>query len=367
MNDWIPAHLMIIGKVAYLGLAVLIIWALRRGMTGPKRVFRAGQAFRASLLLKGIHLAMVAGFAWMSWFLPSGQRVEILRLSTMLCDDGLTFGLLLIYFIFYMAEIYRLDQKFRGIQSSFGSYLIQYGFFQILLLDILLLFRLDDNYLPFFVQKYPKVNPNYFEAILIALFLGIQGIALLVRGLKMADAPAEVRQVVDEVARVFDLKIHRVKVWKLELVGNAFATGLIRHRIFLTESLLRHADLEHLRMIVGHECAHFKLRHLEIRMILIAVLVLIGSYLMDLYPELSWIYIAMYVILGFLIFFAIARVQELQADRLSAGKLGGGPLMAEALLQVFGMRGIPGGWGKILRWFIGHPEMAERVKRLERM
>jgi Zn-dependent protease with chaperone function len=88
---------------------------------------------------------------------------------------------------------------------------------------------------------------------------------------------------------------------------------------------------------------------------------------MDLYPDLNWVVIALYIIISFLLFLAVARHQELQADRLSAIKLGGGSLMAEALVQVFGMRPGPTGWGKICGLVMTHPEMAERVKRLGKL
>lgn len=320
--------------------------------------------FPLSLVYKGVHFGLVAGFVALVRFVPSRGEWLYRPLLELLIEDGVNFAVLMGYFGWYLFQSYQWHCQTGRFRSGYGAYLIQYGFFQILLLDVLILLRLDDQYLPWLYLHYPEIERIYLEAATVLLFIGIQGIAVLVRGLKMEDAPQEISELVEDVAMVLGVQIRRVRIWQLELVGNAFATGLVRRSIFLTGSLLAYTAPDDLRMIIGHECAHFKLHHLEIRVAYVAGWVWLGSFVLERYPEIHWIYIVLYGIVGYLTFNALARRQEIEADRMAAAKLGGGVKMAEALVRTFGMSSVTTGFAWLFRWFIGHPEMETRVEKL---
>ncbi|HPT87154.1 MAG TPA: M48 family metalloprotease [Bacillota bacterium] len=353
-------------RLGFIVGACFFLSFIRRGMVWLYKRSGIG-IYPLSLMYKGVHLGVLAGLAALVALVFLRGEPLNQPLSELLVEDGFNFVLFAVYLAWYLFQSYQWERQTGRFRSGYGEYLKQYAFFQILLLDILLLLRLDERYLPWMLLHYPEVERFYLEAIAVLFFVGIQGIAVLVRSLKMEEAPREICQLVKDVAAVFGVQIRRVRVWQLELVGNAFATGLIRRSIFLTGSLVAYTAPDDLRMIVGHECAHFKLHHLEVRMAYVASWVWLGSFLLERYPEIHWIYVVFYGFAGYLLFNVMARRQEIQADQMAAAKLGGGAKMAEALVRTFGMGSASTGFSRLFRWFITHPEMEMRVNHLMAM
>lgn len=178
----------------------------------------------------------------------------------------------------------------------------------------------------------------------------------------MVRADPEVERLVREVAGKFKVRIGKIRIWKLEKVINAFATGIFIKKIYLTETMINSLSPEALRMIIGHECAHFKRRHLEIRIGLIMGLVFLGSSLVEDYPEIPLAIYGLYWIGAALVYQMIARFQEYQADKMAALKLGGAERMAQALMMVAS----PVKYGSFFSWLLGHPDLEARLKMLKK-
>ena len=328
----------------------------------PERRFRHLLSFRFSnyLLLIGFILILLAKPLWI-WLLKWGV------LAALLIEDGLSLIGLVAFFLFFLWQSYLLDRQTKAITASYPSYLMQYGYFWLIILNILLFLRLDYYYLPLIPGNLGWSSNWLIELGLVAIFIGLQLLVIWARRLKMVPASPELEQLVREVAQRLRVKLKRVRIWKLERVGNAFATGVFFKSVFLTESLVSSASQQDLRMILGHECAHFKQHHLEVRVMLIGCLIFFGSSLIEDFPDLHWFYYLVYGLLAFLIFKAVSRAQEFAADRLAARRLDGPEAMIAALNQVFGVNLTPVRFGPVTRLLLGHPDLEERIKKLSRL
>jgi Zn-dependent protease with chaperone function len=189
---------------------------------------------------------------------------------------------------------------------------------------------------------------------------------LYIRQLKMVATGPELRAIVAEVAACFKVKVKKVKIWKLDRVSNAFSSGLFFQSIFLTATLVDSVSPDDLKMILGHECVHFKRQHLKIRVLVITVLIYLWSTLMEDYPDLNWLVHIAFALVAIIIYQAIARRQELKADQLAAEMLGGKDKMAAALTRLMGLSAAPPKFGFIMGLLLGHPDLETRVKWLRK-
>jgi Zn-dependent protease with chaperone function len=187
---------------------------------------------------------------------------------------------------------------------------------------------------------------------------------LYIRQLKMVATGPELRAIVAEVAACFKVKVKNVKIWKLDRVSNAFSSVLFFHSIFLSATLVDSISPDDLNMILGHECAHFKRQHLKIRVLVIAILIYLGSTLMEEYPDLNLLIYIAFALVAIIIYQAIARRQELMADRLAAEILGGRDKMAATLTRLMGLSAVPLKFGFIMGLLLGHPDLETRVRWL---
>lgn len=349
-------------KIGYFLLAWWLLGVIYR--LAPKSGVAKFQElrFRMLMVFRTVNVLLIIGFAffevrWPLWLWLARTRELLLAY---LEGDLVNFSLLIGYLTGMLYLAYRMDRKIKGISSGFGSYLMQYGYFWMFVLNTFILLRLDYYYLPLIAKELPSRYRWILEAGAIALLVGLQLLALWVRRVKVVPADPEVERLVREVAAEFKVKVSKVGIWRLENVINAYATGIFMKSILLTETLVNSLEPADLRMIIGHELAHFKRRHLGMRVIFIVGLVFLGSSLVEDYPDLPAVVYGIYWIMAVLIYNLFARYQEFEADRLSALKLGGGEQMAQALTRI----AVPVKFGRFFKWLVGHPDLETRVKRL---
>ncbi len=354
--------IIIVLKFSYLLLALGLLGVI--GWLAPKPwVIRFQEKrFRMMMVFRTVNALLIVGFTllelkWPLWLELTQTRKLI---SAYLLGDLVNFAFLAWYLTGMLFLTYRMDQKTKGIGCGFDSYLMQYGYFWLFIINLFVVLRLDYYYLPLIPEDWPREYRWALEIGAIALLAGLQLLALLVRSLKMVPAVPEVEGLVRTVAHEFKVKVSKVRIWRLERVINAFATGIFMKNIYLTETLVNSLSPADLRMIVGHECAHFKRRHLELRVILIAGLFFWGSSLMEDYPDLPLLMYGLYWVGALLVFNLVARFQEFEADRIAALKLDGGERMAQALMEI----AAPIRFGRVFSWLVGHPDLEARVKRL---
>lgn len=353
--------------VITIGMGALV-FSLRLWLTWMKRM--QSTSFSGEWLFKMVQFGLVGVFVEVVrrqslWRI---QLPELPPFSVLLLDDLLNLGLLLGYLFFAMAQSYQLAREFRLFRSSFGAYLIQSSFYWIILCDALLFLRLDTEYLPRLKQAFSdSLSPLGWEAVSSVWFLAGLGLALKVRALGMRDADPGLAVLVHETAAAFGIRVRRIKIWRLEGIRNAFATGFLKRGIFFTETLVRDITLQDLKMITGHECAHFKRYHLEIRVLTAGAFLVLGSFLMDFFPDGHWSWLLGYGLLAGTLFLALIRNQEFQADRLAAANLGGGSPMVNALLRTFGGQAVPSDWRRIFVFLSTHPPVQTRIQRLRNL
>ncbi len=353
-------------RAVYLLFSCVTIYTLRVYLFKSAKLTDPERRFQWSLGLRWLIFVLLIGYLIVVLKTPLSGWFSGKTISRLLLEDLINVAGLLGYLLVSLYQSYQITKYVYKIRSSYGSYLIQHGFLWIVLVNTIVYLRLDYFYMPLIVAIYP-FSETVREFGLVIVFIGLQSIALLIRGLRMVPAPAAVVELVNEVARKLGVKIRRVRIWRLEMIGNAFATGFFRRSIFLTESLINSCSTQDLEMIIGHECAHFKLRHLESRVVIIGSLLYLGTTLIEYFPDLYWIYLAIYVLGAFLLFKAIARFQEIQADCLAAKALGGGEKMADALVRVFGYNQSPSKFNRIFVKFLSHPDLELRVRKLKKL
>ncbi len=318
--------------------------------------------FRAVMFFRTVNVLLIIGFVffefkWPLWLWLAEARELIFAY---LLGDLVNFTFLVWYLIGMLYLTYRIDRKAKGIGRGFGTYLMQYGYFWMFIINIFVVLRLDYYYLPLIPGGLSLGYRWALEIGALALLVGLQLLALWVRKLKMIPADPEIERLVREVAKVFKVRVKKVRVWQLERVLNAFATGIFTKNVYLTETLVNSLGPDDLRMVIGHECAHFKRRHLELRVLAVMVLVFLGSSLMEDYPDLPWLIYILYWVGAVLAYNLFARFQEFEADLVAARELGGGARMAQSLMRL----AAPVRFGRIFRWLVGHPDLEARVKRL---
>jgi Zn-dependent protease with chaperone function len=352
-------------RVIYILVAALALWffqtvMFKRRMDYPERRWRSVFIFRT------LHGGLIIGYLILVLKHPLWVRLfqTIPIPEALIAEDLLNLLLMMGFVTFFLWLSYWNDRFFRGLNGRFGSYLIQYSYFWLFLLNILIFLRIDYFYLPLLPNNLSFTEQFVIQVTLLAVMLFLQLAVLGIRRLKMSTASPELTRLVHEVAGRFKIHIRSVRVWHLERVANAFATGIFLRSIFLTDSILENTSPQDLRMIIGHECAHFKRHHLEIRVLILAVLIYLASMLIENYPGLHWTAYLGIGILGYICFKAIARAQEFDADRQAAKFLGGPTPMILALNRVFACNGSPQRLG-IIRWLMGHPDLASRIGRLE--
>lgn len=344
-----------------LGLLGVILWLAPK----PGVVRFQEKRFRMMMVFRTVNVLLIVGFAFFEFRWPLWLELTQARklIFAYLLGDVVNFAFLAWYLTGMLFLTFRMDRKTKGIGCGFGSYLMQYGYFWLLIINIFLVLRLDYYYLPLIPKEWLPQYRWALEIGAIILLVGLQLLALLVRSLKMVPADPEVEQLVRAVAGEFKVRVGKVRIWRLERVINAFATGIFMKNIYLTEALIDSLSPTDLRMIVGHECAHFKRHHLELRVILIAGLFFLGSSVAEDYPDLPLPFYGLYWIGAVLVFNLFARFQEFEADRIAALKLGGGERMAQALTGI----AAPIRFGRVFKWLVGHPDLETRVKRLRKI
>ena len=351
-------------RVGYLIVGAIVLWwmqvlHLRRGNSYSDGRWRFGFYFKAVNYIIFIgYIALVLSKPLWSLF-TLDQPVWL----ALIVEDLLNLGLLLSYLTYFFWLSYQNDCNSRGLTGGFWSYLLQYGYFWLFIINCLLFLRLDYYYLDLIPIKFPGDQQLILELVVLSLMLLSQLAILAIRRVKMSKVDPQLIKLVNQVADRFGIKIRSVRLWHLERVSNAFATGLFRRSIFLTDTLLESANPEDLQMIIAHECAHFKRRHLEVRVLILGLFIYAGTMIYESFPDLAWPILGV-IGLGALIGFkAIARAQEYDADRQAALVFGSPERMETALIRVFGYPQ-SSQFGKVLSWLIGHPEPAKRIKRL---
>lgn len=334
-------------KLVYLLPAFLILALLRQFIT-------------KQLFFRYVNIILLTGYIFLElkWPLWIWLQLRLKLIPALLIGDAVNLLLIIGYLFFFLYQSFLLARKTRFLTQGFGSYLLQYGYLWLFVLNLLIYLRLDY----FYLTDLPRYRQTLLELALTAIFVFLQWLVMMLRRLKMTKAGPELLELVAAVAGRFKVKVRTVRVWQLDGVRNAFSSGLFRPSIFITETLLHTASRADLRMIVGHECAHLKKRHLLVRVVLILVLVWFGSNLIENYPgEWSWPAGFLYTLLAVFLYQYRSRRQELHADRLAAQFLDGGESMANALTGVFGSGS---SYGPLSRLLIGHPDLAVRIKKL---
>jgi Zn-dependent protease with chaperone function len=355
---------LLIIKMVYLVAAVTVLWGLGQFMNRTRtRYYRNFWHF--SNFFKVLNILLIIGYIVLILQLPVWMgRHFILSLPFILTDDIFAILLLAGYIFCFLRLSFHLQYPATIATYPFGSYLMQYGYIWLFILNILIFMRIDSYYLPLVTGSLSKFQQIIIEFIVFAVFMLLQLGVVNIRKIRMITAPPELQAMVMEVAACLKIRIKEVRIWKLDRIINAYSAGLLRHSIFLTEALIDSSDPQDLKMILAHECAHFKRHHLVRRALTILALVYLGTTLMDDYPRLPWpVYLAFSAV-AFLTYQAIARRQELMADKLAGELLGGASRMADALERTFGCSSAPTRFGKISGLLLGHPDLATRLKRL---
>ncbi len=347
-------------KIGYLLLAFSLLVVVKRLITGRDKEWLYQMQFRY------VNILLLIGFLVLElqWPLWVWLQLKISLLAALIWTDLINLLLLAGYLVFFLYQSYLLTHKIRVLHAGFGSYMLQYGYIWLSVLNLIIFLRIDYFYLTLIPGDFSWYRQMLVESVVMGIFIILQWLVLSIRRLRMIDAGPKLRDLVDEVAGRFRLKVRVVRTWRLDGVKNAFAGGLLIRSIYLSETLVNSASRDDLRMIVGHECVHLKKRHLWVRVGLILGLVWLGSLFIEEFEEWSWVIGTMYALLAFLIYQFIARCQELQADRLAAKLVGNSEAMANALVRTFG---IGHRFGPIVRLLAGHPDLEERIHRLKRL
>jgi Zn-dependent protease with chaperone function len=321
--------------------------------------------FQYCIFFRGFHYLFIIGLVWifLTWPLWTvfQSRWGIIRF---IIDDLLSISLLVIYLLFFLGESYRFDWSYQSRSYKFGSYLMQYGYYWLFILNILIYLRIDTCYLPFWLQKVSGIGRAVIEASATVSFLVIQMVIMRLRYLKMVKADFRLQSLIAETSTCFGIHTPTVMVWQLDGVVNAYTTALFSPKIFLTETLIKTASLEDLRLIIGHECSHIKYRHIPVRILAAGAILLLLS---SIEPETFILRVVWYGVAGvggFLAFQRLARFQEYQADAFAADRLSGREAMARALEDVLGHTSLPWKFGRLTQFIMGHPDLANRVKKL---
>lgn len=355
-----------LGGLLLAGL-ILRIWVLFAPKQGEPDF--TARRWRHLMGLRFLNILLLVAYIWvlLKWPIVEVSRERPIT-ATLWIDDTLNLSGLAVYMLCFLYQSYLLERGYAYIGFGFGNFLAQNSYTQLMILGGLFFLRLETNYLPLFPDRgFWYTDPIFLETVLILLFILFQLFVLWLRMLRMEPASPDLRNLVEEVAERVGVKVRLLRIWRWDGMINAYAGGVVFPSIFLTELLVVTAAPEDLRMVVGHECAHHKLRHPFIRMVYLAAVTYLGSWLWDELSADSRIWIAGFVLLVFLGYQAMARFQEFQADVLSARMLGGKRPMIRALVRIFDTHSVPNHFGAFIRFLVGHPDLAVRVNRLQRI
>ncbi len=360
-------HLILL-KFGTLLLGLILLYLVRLIIQSLRSANNHLSGWRQLLILRTINYLFFFGLikALLTWSLFPELSLKLNYLHALLWDDLLNLLIVLIYLIFFLYEEYRVQTVYSIGRREFGTYLLQYGYYWLLVVNIITFIRIDYFYLALLPDDWSWWSRFWFETLVILFFIGIQFLWLALRNLRMSEVDPELRQLVNETAAEFGISINKVRIWHLKGIINAFATGIFLKSIFLTESLVAVATPEELRMIIGHECAHFKQKHLEIRTLVLLVFVGMGFWLTEKYPSYEELILILLGLLGFLIFQGLARSQEYAADELAGQQLGDRSQMADALQGLFGLTRLPSKFDRMIGLFLAHPDLEARLRRLRR-
>ena len=176
------------------------------------------------------------------------------------------------------------------------------------------------------------------------------------------------------LARFAQTPISGVKVWNTfhEPLPNAAVAGLSsRYRfVYLTDYLMHCFSPPEILAVVAHELGHFRLGHVATYLLFTIVLAL-GTIAAKLllflhYPDLAqsgWFFdsivdLGLFLVAFLLVFTALARASERQADRFAAS-LVGGDLFANTLMQLKDFLVNPD--RRLPWWLETHPDFQERI------
>jgi len=360
---------LIILKFSALFLAVSLLWFCRWSVPFLRGTDGRLDGWRHLLLLRTVNYFLFFGLlkAMVTWSIFPELSLTLNYFQAILYEDFLNLAIILSYLGFFLYQEYRLALPCRPGQREFATYLLQYGYYWLLVVNIITFIRIDYFYLSLLPENWSWWSRFSTESLVMLLFVGLQFLWLWLRNLRMSEVDPEVQSLVNETAAQFGLTIKKVRIWHLKGVINAFATGIFSKKIFLTESLVAVATPTELRMVVGHECAHFKKRHLEIRTLVLLIIVGIGFWLSEKYPSYEELILVSFGLGGFLFFQWIIRNQEYAADELSGHQLGDLNQMADALQGLFGLTRLPSRFDRVIGLFLGHPDLESRLKRLRNL
>jgi STE24 endopeptidase len=203
-------------------------------------------------------------------------------------------------------------------------------------------------------------------------------------------AEGALKKAVEEYAKAinFDLKgIYVMDGSKRSTKSNAFFTGFGRHRrIVLFDTLIEKHTVAELVGVLAHEMGHFKLKHIPKMMIAGMIQMGVMFWILSFFLTYQGLFEAFYVaqpsvyaglvffglllspldlLLG-LIFQAISRKHEYQADRFSVETSGQGAALIEALkkLSIHNLSNLrPHPFYVILHY--SHPPLLERVNAIK--
>lgn len=185
-----------------------------------------------------------------------------------------------------------------------------------------------------------------------------------------------------QLAQEAGIPLSGVRVWDTfgEPIPNAAVAGLSRRFrfVYLTGYLRETVPDHQIVAIVAHELAHLRLGHVWVYLLFSLDLACFslgtGFWLYYHHPRLllsfpdltTWLDLAFFLAGFFLVFTALARRAELQADQFAA-RLVGPAAMGEALGDLAARLGEEaGGRGGWRQWFATHPGFATRLERLAR-
>jgi len=168
--------------------------------------------------------------------------------------------------------------------------------------------------------------------------------------------------------------------------SNAYFMGVVRPRIVLFDTFLSSMSVDEAEAVLAHEIGHFRLRHLQRRLLFGTAALLAGLWILSLlarwpplfqafgFPAPSWQAAVAILSLGggaFTFFLAplaawTSRRHEYAADRYSVGHARAPKALASALVKLSGenLSNLhPHPW--FIAWHYSHPPLLDRLRALE--
>ena len=197
-------------------------------------------------------------------------------------------------------------------------------------------------------------------ATLICGYLGLRGAG----GKRVALTQGELFDRAQHIARRSGVSVTRVVVFTSPRdLPTAFAqrnTGAI----MLSDRLLRLLSQRETEAVMAHEAAHFRpMQKLAVSAVpmAVAVAVLVGSF----WPQAK-IAVPFLPILSILLWRALRRMQEYDADANAVRATGDPEALIAALTRISSVTGMPLEWGRAAGLFLPHPSMTARFRSIAR-